>query len=111
MEQFSHVKLYVIFSYFVFCIKNKYQLHTTYPKREVPLKALKKSLFWEHPNFGNLSQWRIHWGCRGISFVLDLSDQMFTLLFCMILLFVCLFMFVEILYNILLYVLFVKSFP
>ena len=43
MKQFSHVKLYLIFSYF-FCIKNKWRLHITYPKREVPLKA-PKSLF------------------------------------------------------------------
>ena len=49
MEQFSHVKLYLIFSYFFF-IKNKWQLHTTYHKREVPLISTQKYLFWEHPN-------------------------------------------------------------
>ena len=39
-----------------FCIKNKWRLHTTYPKREVPQKALQKiSLFLEAPNFGGLS--------------------------------------------------------
>ena len=69
--------------------------------------------------FWDLSQWRLHWGCQGLSLVLDLSDQMCTLVFawsCVILLFVCLFMFDEMLYNILVYdillfVLFVKIFP
>ena len=47
MKQFSHVKLYLVF-FLIFFIKNKWRLHTTYPKREVPLKA-PKYLFWEHP--------------------------------------------------------------
>ena len=50
MEQFSHVKLYLIFFFSFFCIKNKWRLYTTYSKREVPLKSTQKSLFWEHPN-------------------------------------------------------------
>ena len=41
--------LYLIFS-FLFCIKNKWRLHITYPKREVPFKA-PKNLFFERPNF------------------------------------------------------------
>ena len=45
----------------------------------------------------SLSQWRLHWVCRGLSFMLDLSDQQYTLVFCMIFCFVvylCLEMFV-----------------
>ena len=38
-----------IFSYF-FCIKNMWRLHTTYPKREVPLQAPHIS-FLRAPNF------------------------------------------------------------
>ena len=52
-EVFWSCNLYLFF--LIFCIKNKWQLHTTYPKREVPLKE-PKSLFWEHPKFCNLSQ-------------------------------------------------------
>ena len=29
-------------------------------------------------NFGSLSQWWLHWGCRGLSFVLHLCDQLCT---------------------------------
>ena len=45
MEQFSHVKLYLIFFLF-FCLNNKWRLHTTYPKKR---DALKKylNLFFE----------------------------------------------------------------
>ena len=40
--------MYFVFGFFLFfCIKNKWRLHTTYPKREVLLKA-PESLFWEH---------------------------------------------------------------
>ena len=38
--------LFICIAFFL-CIKNKWWLHTTYPKREVPLKVL-KSLFWEY---------------------------------------------------------------
>ena len=46
MKYFDHV--FCILFFLFFCIKNKWLLCTTYPKREVPLKAL-ESLFWEHP--------------------------------------------------------------
>ena len=53
MKHFNHLNFY----FFIF-IKNKWRLHTTYSKREVPLKALKSlSLFFRAtPNFGSLSQ-------------------------------------------------------
>ena len=35
--------------------KNKWRLHTTYPKRECPKKHTKISLFFERPNFPDLS--------------------------------------------------------
>ena len=43
MKHFDHVFCILFFS-----IKNKWRVHATYPKREVPLQA-PKSLFWEHP--------------------------------------------------------------
>ena len=52
MEYFDNV--ICIYFFLFFCIKNKWRLHPTYPKREVPLKA-PKSLFLEHPNFHDLS--------------------------------------------------------
>ena len=64
-----------------------------------------------------LSQWRLRWECQGLSFVLDLSDQMCTfVLHRMLFMFVCLFMFDGMLHNIvvcdiLLFVLVVKIFP
>ena len=40
--------MYSVFSFFLFfCIKNKWWLHTTYPKREVSFKAPKNLLFLE----------------------------------------------------------------
>ena len=36
------------------------------------------NLFFEGHFFRGLSQWWLHWGCRGLSFVLDLSNQMCT---------------------------------
>ena len=47
MKYFDHI-ICISFFFFLFCIKNKWRLHTTYLKREVPLKA-PKSLFLEHP--------------------------------------------------------------
>ena len=47
-EVFGTCNLYLYFFIFSFCIKNKWRLHTTYPKSEVPLKA-PQSLFWENP--------------------------------------------------------------
>ena len=38
MKHFDHVILYLFF-----CIKNKWQLHTNYPKREVPWKSIQIS--------------------------------------------------------------------
>ena len=77
-EQFSHVFFFHFFLFF--CKKNKWRLQTTYPKRDVPWRITQKSLFWEASLiFGGLLQWRLHWGCQGLSFVLDLSDQICTL--------------------------------
>ena len=47
------------------------------PKRRCALKCTWISFFEGH-FFRGLSQWRLHWGCRGLSFILDLSDQMCT---------------------------------
>ena len=65
MEYFEHVTCtyFFLFLFFVYIYiyiykkkkkKKKWRLHTTYPKRKVPLKA-PKSLFWGHPDFGGLS--------------------------------------------------------
>ena len=43
MKHFDHV-FCILFFFLFFCIKNKWRLHTTYPKREVPLQA-PESLF------------------------------------------------------------------
>ena len=75
------------------------------PKKRGALKGTRISLFLEH--LCGLSQWRLRWGCRGLRFVLDLSDQQYTLLFCMILhdIVVCLFLYVlGCLYDIFVYV-------
>ena len=49
------------------------------PKKKGALKKHSKNLSFFRGNFWGLSQWRLHWGCRELSFVLDLSDQMCTL--------------------------------
>ena len=51
--------------------------------------------FFKAPNFGNLSQRRPYWGCQGLSFVLDLSDKICTLvlhglaLYCYLFVYLC----------------------
>ena len=77
--EWNNLVMYFVFSFFLIFLykKNKWRLHTTYPKREVSFKAPKNLFFESH--FCNLSQWWLHWGCRGLSFVLDLSDQICTL--------------------------------
>ena len=48
--------MYLYLCFLIFCIKkNKWRLHTTYPKRECPKKHTKISLFFERPNFPDLS--------------------------------------------------------
>ena len=46
MKQFSYV-FCIYYYYYFFGIKNKWLLHTTYPKREVSFKAPKIFFFWE----------------------------------------------------------------
>ena len=48
MKYFGHVFCILFLLFFFFCIKNKWKLHTTYPKSEAPLKAL-ESLFLRAP--------------------------------------------------------------
>ena len=98
MKQFSHVKLYLFFLIFLY---KKVATPHHLPKKKGALKSTQISFFERHQVCGP-SQWWLRWECRELSFVLDLSDQMWTLVFawsCMILLFVCLFLFVEILYD------------
>ena len=47
------------------------------PKKRGALKGTQISFLRDAFRQG-LSQWRLHWGCRGLSFVLDLSDQIYT---------------------------------
>ena len=47
-EAFWSCNFVFYFFFLFFCIKNKWQLHTTYPKREVPFKA-PESLFLRAP--------------------------------------------------------------
>ena len=107
MKHFVHVILYLFFLIF-FCIKNNYL-----PKKRGALK--------KHPNLFSestlsrsygLSQWRLYWGCRGLSFVLDLSDKIYTLVFCMVLhdIVVCLFMSWDVVWYLCFYCL-LRAFP
>ena len=45
MKGNSSVMYFLYLVFLIFCIKNKWQLHITYPKREVSLKALKNPFF------------------------------------------------------------------
>ena len=47
--------------------------------------------------FPSLSQWRLCWGCRGLSFVLDLSDQICTLVLHVLAWYCCLFVYLYLL--------------
>ena len=82
------------------------------PKKKGVIKGTGVSFF--RDTFVGLSQWRLHWGCRGLSFILDLIDQICTFVLDDIVV-VCLFMFDGMLHNIvvydiLLFVLIVKIF-
>ena len=77
-------------------------------KKRCSLKSTPKGTqnsFLRDTFFRGLSQRRLHWGCRGLSFILDLSDQIFTFIFMVLhdIVVVCLFMFDGILYEILVY--------
>ena len=84
------------------------------PKKKGVLKGTRISFLRDAFSQG-LSQLWLRWGCRGLSFILDLSDQICTFVLDDIVV-VCLFMFDGMLHNIvvydiLLFVLVVKIFP
>ena len=54
------------------------------PKNRGALKSTQIS-FLRAPRFCDLSRWWLHWGCRGLNFVLNLSDQKTFPYFCMVL--------------------------
>ena len=85
MKQFSHVKLYLFFLIFLY---KKVATPHHLPKKKGALKSTQISFFERH-QVCSPSQWWLRWECRELSFVLDLNDQMCTLVFawsCMILL-------------------------
>ena len=46
------------------------------PKKSGALKSTPKISLFLRGNFPGLLQWQLHCGCQGLSFVLELSDQM-----------------------------------
>ena len=62
MEWNNSVMYFLYLVFLIFCIKNMWRLHTTYPKREVPLKAFKNLSFFER-HFPGLSQYQ-NWYCK-----------------------------------------------
>ena len=65
--------------FLIFYLKKKKAV-TPYhlPKKRGALKSTPKISFLRDTFFRGLSQWQLRWGCRGLSFVLDLSDQICT---------------------------------
>ena len=68
--------MYLVF--LIFCIKKKKSGNSIPLTQKERCPKRYPNLFFEGHFFQGLSQWQLCWGCRGLSFVLDLSDQICT---------------------------------